>query len=40
MNIEINGAPILFTLPWFGPINITSTRVNSLLAMAVVCVIG
>ncbi len=36
MNIEINGAPILFTLPWFGGINITSTLVNSWLVMAVI----
>ena len=35
MNIEINGAPILFTLPWFGGINITATLVNSWIIVAV-----
>lgn len=36
MNIEINGAPILFHLPFLGGIDITSTLINSWLVMAVI----
>lgn len=36
MNVEINGAPILFTLPWLGGINVTATLINSWIVMAVV----
>ncbi len=36
MNVEVNGPEILFTLPFFGGINITETVVNSWILMVVI----
>ena len=34
MNVEVNGPKIVFTLPFFGGINVTETVVNSWYIMA------